>query len=281
MRIIMKLVFLMSLTFALSANAWICQMCPDSRDWPNEANRCGNCGANKSMSIRPSAPTTTYVQPAPYTPQPQPAQTYISPPVTQQPYTSHGYTSTSYDHWTPLKITLAGPVGIPSGYFNNVCGIEAGVLWNKSDKVYGLQACAICNIAEYLGGFQVGGIDLTDRGGIFQVGAINYANYFTGLQIGGILNNIGREMHGVRIGLVNWVERTGDMHGLDIGYINGGEGIMHGVQIGGGNKFEGHFHGLQIGYINYAKELTGVQLGVFNIVDKSPLPFFPLINACF
>lgn len=261
----MKLVFLMSLTFVLSANAWICQMCTDSRDWPNEAKRCGNCGRSKSMSIRPS-----YPDPAPTSPQP-----------TQQSYTSHGYTSTSYDHWTPLKITLAGPVGIPSGYFNNVCGIEAGVLWNKSDKVYGLQACAICNIAEYLGGFQVGGIDLTDKGGILQVGAINYANYFTGLQIGGILNNIGREMHGVRIGLVNWVERTGDMHGLDIGYINGGEGVMHGVQIGGGNKFEGHFYGLQIGYINYARELTGVQLGVFNIIDKSPLPFFPLINAHF
>ena len=178
---------LVCVTFVLSANAWKCYSCYNSRDWPDDARCCGYCGAQKPQP-RPTLP--------------EPPETHYTPPPRPTPsYTSSRSTSTGADHWTPLKLTIAGPVGIPSGYFNNVCGIEVGALWNKSDKVYGIQTCGICNVADEVQGLQIGGVNVADMGGVLQAGVINHSDYFVGLQIGGIANSAGKEMYGVQVGL--------------------------------------------------------------------------------
>jgi len=39
--------------------------------------------------------------------------------------------------------------------------------------------------------------------------------------------------------------------------------------------------GLQIGLINYTESMTGIQIGLVNIITESVVPFFPIINFCF
>jgi len=40
-------------------------------------------------------------------------------------------------------------------------------------------------------------------------------------------------------------------------------------------------YGVQIGAINYARRLSGVQIGIMNIVAEGGIFFMPLLNANF
>lgn len=78
--------------------------------------------------------------------------------------------------WTPLRISLAGPVALPWGWWN-VKGPDVGV-WNDSEEMDGL-----------------------------EIGVVNTAYRMRGLQIGVV--NVTRNAYGVQIGVVN-VIRTND-----------------------------------------------------------------------
>ncbi|WP_429886526.1 hypothetical protein [Geoalkalibacter halelectricus] len=38
---------------------------------------------------------------------------------------------------------------------------------------------------------------------------------------------------------------------------------------------------LQIGFVDVFQWMTGVQIGIANIIKESKLPFFPIVNASF
>ena len=263
MRIIMKLVFLMSLTFALSANAWICQMCSDSRDWPNEANRCGNCGANKSKSILPSAPAPTYVQPAPYTPQPQPTQTYISSRRPQNDMSSY---DGHHVHMTPLHLGAWGSyLAIPPGEYYSVYGICVNAMAVDVVDVYGLQVAYGYTIAKRdMYGLQIAcGTSCGENMCGLQAGAIIAASKTASvLPVGGLFSYAFNSMAGVQIATFT---RTGDLHGMQLGFWNIATSVT----------------GLQIGAINYAERMSGVQIGAINVIKNSTVPFLPIMNMCF
>lgn len=75
--------------------------------------------------------------------------------------------------WTPLKLSLAGPVALPPGYWD-LKGLDIGV-WCWSENVDGC-----------------------------QIGIVNAADVMRGCQIGVV--NVTRQAYGVQIGLVNVIE---------------------------------------------------------------------------
>jgi len=79
--------------------------------------------------------------------------------------------------WTPLRVSLAGPVALPWGDWN-VTGLDIG-LWNDAAEMDGL-----------------------------EIGVINTVYRMRGLQIGVI--NVARNAYGVQVGVVN-VIRSNDV----------------------------------------------------------------------
>jgi len=82
---------------------------------------------------------------------------------------------------------------------------------------------------------------------------------------------------GFQVGLINL---AGSSNGVNIGLFNSTESISGGLKIGLVNASLEH-RGLQIGLVNYCEFLTGIQIGLANIVTKSTVPFFPILNFCF
>lgn len=81
--------------------------------------------------------------------------------------------TTCMSEWTPIKLTIAGPVALPPGFWD-VKGLEIGV-WNWTENIDGL-----------------------------QLGVVNTADVMRGCQFGVV--NVTREAYGMQIGLVNVIE---------------------------------------------------------------------------
>ena len=75
--------------------------------------------------------------------------------------------------YTPLKLTIAGPVALPPGFWD-VKGVEIGA-FNWTDRLQGL-----------------------------QFGVFNVTDAFSGLQLGVV--NVSRDAYGLQIGVVNVIE---------------------------------------------------------------------------
>ena len=89
------------------------------------------------------------------------------------------------ENWTPLAITIAGPVGLPWGYWN-VNGLQVGV-WNW---------------VEDFNGWQVGIVNTTEKCRGLQFGAINVTHRMYGVQIGFV--NVIQEADVPFLPIVNW-----------------------------------------------------------------------------
>ena len=117
---------------------------------------------------------------------------------------------------------------------------------------------------------------------------------FDGVQLAAGWNSIGRSAGAVQFaGVFNQCE--GEFTGLQCASIfnNVGE-YCGGVQMACLNKaseFEGLQIGLfnsidrgigvQIGVVNSARVLEGLQIGLLNFISDSSVPFFPIVNAAF
>ena len=76
---------------------------------------------------------------------------------------------------TPLSCCLATPVALPWGDSWDVCGLQAGILYNDVSHMTGL-----------------------------QIGLFNVTDFCCGVQFG--LVNVTRRMQGVQLGLVNVIQ---------------------------------------------------------------------------
>ena len=86
-------------------------------------------------------------------------------------------------------------------------------------------------------------------------------------------------LNGVSLGLFSIGYQS--VRGAQIGFlINSCSGEMKGLQLGLGNDVESaDAYGVQIGWVNWVKKrLYGVQIGLLNINQDGPIPFFPGIN---
>ena len=72
--------------------------------------------------------------------------------------------------YTPLKLTLAGPVGLPWGDWD-VYGLEVGI-WNDTTVMKGLQI-GVVNVTDQFCGLQIGAVNVSRLGNGFQIGVVN------------------------------------------------------------------------------------------------------------
>jgi len=103
-----------------------------------------------------------------------------------------------------------------------------------------------------------------------------HARSAIGIQSGWI-NDCDWFMRGMQIGGGNFAP----VHGIQVGLFNIAETSSACLQFGALNIGDGTLYGAQLGVINYANSLSGIQIGVVNIIKESEHPFVPLINWSF
>ena len=116
---------------------------------------------------------------------------------------------------------------------------------------------------------QVTGIDL---------GFIGRSQYFNGLQLNLLRNDVKDALAGWQIGCYNSAG-LGETIGVQCGLWNEA-GTIYGFQAGLVNLAD-YAKGFQIGVINRAEQMRGYQLGLINIIRGGEVPFCPLLNIGF
>ena len=112
----------------------------------------------------------------------------------------------------------------------------------------------------------------------FDVGFWGVSEYFEGIQVNILRNDVKDSCAGAQLGFYNSVAR-GDLFGFQIGVWN--ESLSHrGVQFGVINV-SGDTQGLQIGIINRSETMYGFQLGIVNIIRDAEFQFMPVLNGGF
>jgi len=120
-----------------------------------------------------------------------------------------------------------------------------------------------------------GGVQGLEIGGMVNLVRKN----MNGVQIAGFGNAVGGECHGVQIaGFFN--HNLGAMNGTQIsGFYNYNSSKTKGLQIAGFTNYAKELEGVQIaGFLNRAKTLKGFQLGIINIADTLNGASFGLFN---
>ncbi len=112
----------------------------------------------------------------------------------------------------------------------------------------------------------------------FDVGFWGRCEYFEGLQLNVLRNDVKDTCAGVQCGIYNSVAR-GDLVGFQIGGWN--ESQAHrGIQVGIINV-SGDSQGFQVGLINRSETMYGFQIGLINIIRDAEIQFMPVVNIGF
>lgn len=109
-----------------------------------------------------------------------------------------------------------------------------------------------------------------------DLGLVSINDNTAALQVN-LFNRSSEGFAGLQVGLINV---SGASDGVSVSLFNSTESISRGVDVALVNASLEH-RGVQIGLVNYTEFLTGIQIGLVNIVTKSTIPFFPIINFCF
>lgn len=192
---------------------------------------------------------------------------------------------------TPVMVSLVTPVQAPArtydvtgfrlsliyGECQEFTGLDVGIIANSRKDFAGLVLGGFNFAGERLYGAQVGLVNWNGNGDTAwerrsvgaQVGILNYADAFCGLQ-SGYINISGETFMGAQASLVNCAH---DLYGLQCGcYFILGVNVASGVM-----------RGCQIGLVNYANSVErGCQVGLLNIISQNGwLPVLPIVNGHF
>jgi len=74
--------------------------------------------------------------------------------------------------WTPFALTIAGPVGLPWGFWN-VKGLQIGI-WNDVYEFSGLQIGAV-NVADRAYGIQIGVVNVIASDDVSFLPVVNWS----------------------------------------------------------------------------------------------------------
>ncbi|MBQ6338172.1 MAG: hypothetical protein IJI36_03415 [Kiritimatiellae bacterium] len=192
---------------------------------------------------------------------------------------------------TPVMVSLVTPVQAPNrnydvtgfrlsliyGECQEFAGLDIGVIDNSRKDFTGLVLGGLNFVGERLYGAQVGLANWNGNGDTTwerrsvgaQVGILNYADTFCGLQ-SGFLNISGESFMGLQASLINCAH---DLYGLQCGSY-----LIIGVNVASGTV-----RGCQIGLVNYANTIErGCQIGLLNIISQNGwLPVLPIVNGHF
>jgi len=136
-----------------------------------------------------------------------------------------------------------------------VLGINAEFFCGTQKKVGILNFQPIVGISDVVKGVSVQGVGLNSEMVGFQLGAVNFQNYFCGLDLAVVTG--ARENHGCQIGVVNLSGQSAP--------------AMDGVTTEPPSA-----NGVQIGLVN--STTNGFQFGLFNYNAESVIPFTILFN---
>ena len=104
------------------------------------------------------------------------------------------------------------------------------------------------------------------------------SEYFEGIQLNALRNDVKDSCAGIQCGVYNSVAR-GDLFGIQLGFWN--ESLSHrGVQCGVVNV-SGDSQGFQLGLINRSDTMYGFQVGLINIIRDAEFQFMPVVNVGF
>ncbi|MBP5228442.1 MAG: hypothetical protein J6336_13765 [Kiritimatiellae bacterium] len=198
---------------------------------------------------------------------------------------------TLFSETTPVMLSLVTPVQAPSSEYD-VTGFRLSLLYGDCHDFTGLDIGVVSRTAEDFTGLGIGGVNIAggklyggqvglinwsadkktgwaDISTGLQLGALNYAEAFCGLQ-DGLVNISGTSFTGLQSGLVNYTE---ELRGAQCG-----DWLIVGINVASGPVY-----GCQIGLINYAKFMErGVQIGLININPNNGwLPVLPILNGHF
>ena len=136
-----------------------------------------------------------------------------------------------------------------------VLGINAEFFCGMQEKVGILNFQPIVGISDVVKGVSVQGFGFNSEMVGFQLGAVNFQNYFCGLDLAVVTG--ARENHGCQIGVVNLSGQSAP--------------AMDGVTTEPPSA-----SGVQIGLVN--STTNGFQFGLFNYNSESVIPFTILFN---
>jgi len=153
--------------------------------------------------------------------------------------------------------------------FDNVDGLQLGLLWDATYDVNGLSLATFGNITE--GKFN--GADLA-----FLFNRID--DDATGWTGSLFYNRARRDFYGLSSSFgFNVCE--GDLRGFDAALFFAGTDDFHGFSLSLYN-YTRNGAGLQVGLVNCAtRDFDGVQIGLVNLILKSCVPALPVVNAHF
>ena len=190
---------------------------------------------------------------------------------------------------TPVMVSLVTPAQVPSrsydvkglrislicGDCREFTGFDIGVAQRAAGPFTGVGLGGVNIAGGRLHGGQVGLVNWScDDSTIWsyrsigiQIGAVNYAETFCGLQ-DGFVNVTSGAFAGLQDGLFNCAENT--------------DGVQCGCYfIFGVNVAYGDVRGCQIGLVNFADTMDGgLQIGILNIIGNNGwLPVLPILNG--
>ncbi len=111
-----------------------------------------------------------------------------------------------------------------------------------------------------------------------DVGFWGRSEYFEGIQLNVLRNDVRDSLAGIQVGLYNSVAR-GDLLGIQAGLWSESMS-QRGIQAGLINV-AGDMEGVQIGLINRCETMYGFQLGAINIIRDAEFQFMPILNVGF
>ena len=111
-----------------------------------------------------------------------------------------------------------------------------------------------------------------------DIGFWGRSEYFEGIQLNVLRNDVHDALAGVQVGCYNSVAR-GDLLGIQAGLWNESMS-QRGIQFGAINV-AGDMEGVQIGLINRSETMYGFQLGAINIIRDAEFQFMPILNVGF
>ncbi len=192
---------------------------------------------------------------------------------------------------TPVMVSLVTPVQVPSSDYD-VTGFRLSLIYGQCQEFAGLDIGIVDYASKDFTGVAIGGanivgdrlyggqlglfnwnsnsaMDWNRRSAGAQLGLLNYADMFIGLQ-DGVVNVANGTFMGLQASLLNCAH---DVYGLQCGAY-----FLLGVNVASGSLY-----GCQIGLVNYANRVEGgLQIGIVNIIEQNGwLPVLPIVNGHF
>lgn len=176
-----------------------------------------------------------------------------------------------------------------STLFNTSAGQITGMQFSSiinltTDSISGAQISGVVNMAQSSSGLQLSGVaNMANKSmaGFQAAGSFNYAGKLTGIQLAGTGNIVSGSARGAQLsGAFNFagkdcevfqvagsVNYAGNIRGAQIaGALNIANGNVRGVQVSGAVNYARNVKGLQLGVFNFADSVDGASIGVFSFV---------------